>query len=153
MNLKEKVLVWADCTLRDRHANQVYCTYTYTHTHTAHKESLEPKDQVATGSETPEWEEEIIAENKDERVKGEGDVLAMGETSAQSKESSQLNEKVLTKEEKQKPGQQVVAGSPQGPSKDNEYILDGFDFSTGMFTLHTLGGYGRVLNNAHCNQA
>ena len=88
-------------------------------------------------NETPDWEEEIVAENKDTaRVD-----IDSGTGKEQQDAGEQKKEKIkeergelAAKEEKtkaKKPKAMATQSQAQGAPGSNEYILDGFDFSTG----------------------
>ena len=89
-------------------------------------------------NETPDWEEEIVAENKDTaRVdidSGAGkEQQATGEQKKEKIEEKERGE-LAAKEEKtkaKKPKAVTTQSQAQGAPGGNEYILDGFDFSTG----------------------
>ena len=101
---------------------------------------MEPRDQSlpTERNETPEWEEEIVAENKDTtrvEVDGGGVELGRGEDGEQNKETrvTKEDDRGLAKEEKPKAKKPtaVATQAQRTGGGDNEYILDGFDFSTG----------------------
>ena len=85
---------------------------------TAHGEHAKSEEKISEDKSTPEWEEEIVAENRDE---GEG---------REEKEEPGEKERVKLKEE----GAQLRR--EKGVGGANEYILDGFDFSTGKRDDH-----------------
>ena len=114
----------------------VHCSYMYIADHKKRSKSV---STPISRNETPKWEEEIVAENKDEKVEGDGAVF-MEEKPAVSegrKEGAPRREKEGGREK-----------------KDNEYILDGFDFSTGMCVLYVAtrqyGRRGRSLTIIVC---
>ena len=114
----------------------VHCSYMYIADHKKRSKSV---STPINRNETPKWEEEIVAENKDEKVEGDGAVF-MEEKPAVSegrKEGAPRREKEGGREK-----------------KDNEYILDGFDFSTGMCVLYVstrqYGRRGRSLTIIVC---
>ena len=88
-------------------------------------------------NETPDWEEEIVAENKDTaRVdidsgtgKEQQDAGEQKKDKTKEEERRELaaNEKTKAKKPEAVATQSQAQGAPGG----NEYILDGFDFSTG----------------------
>ena len=85
---------------------------------TAHSEQAKSEEKTSDDKSVPEWEEEIVAENRDEGA-GRGEEEETGE-----KERGKLKEEgVRLKREK-------------GAGGANEYILDGFDFSTGKRDDH-----------------
>ena len=114
-------------------------------------------------NETPEWEEEIVAENKDTarrdmdngggreqdggKQKMEKDEIKEGrEMTAATAKMKAKKPKAATTE-----AQAAQGGAPGG----NEYILDGFDFSTGtilckFFLVHVGLSYGGHVDSKYC---
>ena len=105
--------------------------------------------------EAPDWEEEIVAENKDTaRVDIDSGPGMEKDASEQRKKKmegeKERKEVTAAKEEKVKANKpkavatttEVRAGAGAGaggaPAGSNEYILEGFDFSTGMIIFCTL---------------
>ena len=102
--------------------------------------------------EAPDWEEEIVAENKDTaRVdidSGSGMEKDASEQRKKKKMEGEKERKEVTaaKEEKVKANKpkavatttEVRAGAGGAPAGSNEYILEGFDFSTGTIIFCTL---------------
>lgn len=100
--------------------------------------NMESRDQPlpTERNETPDWEEEIVAENKDSaRVAIDSDAGGKGGAGEQKKEikeeSGELAKKREEKTKAKKPKAVASQAQAQGVPGSNEYILDGFDFSTG----------------------
>ena len=102
-------------------------------------------------NETPDWEEEIVAENKDTaRVDIDSGPGMEKDASEQRKKKKMEGEKerkeVTAAKEKVKANKpkavatttEVRAGAGGAPAGSNEYILEGFDFSTGTIIFCTL---------------
>lgn len=97
-------------------------------------------------NETPEWEEEVVAENIDTvRVdvdnggEMEKEVGGRKKKEKEMKEGRERGELGAAKDEermKAKKAKAVATEPPaQGGPRSSEYILDGFDFSTGTILL------------------
>ncbi len=93
-------------------------------------------------NKTPEWEEEIVAENKDT---ARGDMDSRGgkekDTGKKKKEKDETKEGVerrelATADAKMKAKKPKAVATKAQAGGGNEYILDGFDFSTG--TVHNI---------------
>ena len=93
-------------------------------------------------NETPEWEEEIVAENKDAT---RGDMDSGGgreqDGAKQKMEKEGRERRELTAASKmmkaKKPKAAATEAQPAqgGAPGGNEYILEGFDFSTGTINI------------------
>ena len=95
---------------------------------------MESQDQPlpTERNETPEWEEEIVAENKDTaRVDIDSGTGGKGEAGEQEEERAELAKEGEKTKAKKPKGVASQAREAQGIPGSNEYILDGFDFSTG----------------------
>jgi hypothetical protein len=100
---------------------------------------MEPRDKsLPTGkNKTPEWEEEIVAENKD-TARGDTDSRGgkekdTGKKKKEEKERRELATAAAAAKMKAKNPKAVAtkAQAGGGAPGGNEYILEGFDFSTG----------------------
>ena len=96
-------------------------------------------------NETPEWEEEIVAENKDATqgdVDNGGGREQDGARQKMEKEVKKGREKreltaasKMMKAKKPKAAATEAQAAQGGAPGGNEYILDGFDFSTGTINI------------------
>ena len=108
---------------------------------------MESRDQPppADSKDIPESANEGVAEKKGSAradVNGVGEVnLGKGEPAKESskgkKEMAEEERSKLAEEKHQRAkGPVAVTTSSQGPGRSDEYILEGFDFSTGTLVLH-----------------
>ena len=99
-------------------------------------------------NETPEWEEEIVAENKDTTTRGDRDSgggreqdggRQKMEKEEEMKEGRERRELAaaskMMKAKKPKAAATEAQAAQGGAPGGNEYILDGFDFSTGTIII------------------
>lgn len=107
-------------------------------------------------NETPEWEEEIVAENKD-TARGDMDSgggreqdggrqkMEKGEEVKEGRERRELTAASKMNAKKPKAAATKVQAAQGEAPGGNEYILEGFDFSTGTiksFLVHVDFSYG-----------
>ena len=83
----------------------------------AHGERAKSEEKTSEDKSVPEWEEEIVAENRDEGTRREEEEEPGEERGKVKKEDARLRKE-------------------KGAGGANEYILDGFDFSTGKYDDH-----------------
>lgn len=95
-------------------------------------------------NETPEWEEEIVAENKDtargdmnsgggKKQDGGRQKMEKEEVVKEGRERRELT--AASKAKKPKAAATEAQPAQGGAPGGNEYILDGFDFSTGTINI------------------